>query len=167
MFSFETLIYSCLMFIVPLHCCQNLTLPNVPTRRLLPGNPTTAASATVWGLSSGLSQTVTFSVVQQWLLRARNWITCTVIIERSNHSLVTHWGLKFCWWLFTTFWYVISKKRKQPCFFEIWKNEKYVFSNTGWDCQGCSLVLDWGGACPPHFCPRVFLPLRLMQINWV
>ena len=21
----------CLMFIVPLHCCQNLTLPNVPT----------------------------------------------------------------------------------------------------------------------------------------
>ena len=28
---------------VPLHCCQNLTLPNVPTRRLLPGNPTTAA----------------------------------------------------------------------------------------------------------------------------
>jgi len=29
MFSFETLIYGCLMFIVPLHCCQNLTLPNV------------------------------------------------------------------------------------------------------------------------------------------
>ena len=43
----ETLIYGCLMFIVPFHCCQNLTLPNVPTRRLLPGNQTTAASATV------------------------------------------------------------------------------------------------------------------------
>jgi len=43
MFSFETLTYGCLMFIVPLHCCQNLTLTNVPTRRLIPGNPTTAA----------------------------------------------------------------------------------------------------------------------------
>ena len=65
----------------------------------------------------------------QWLLGARNWIT--VIIERSVHSLVTYWGLNFCWWLFTTFWYVISEKRKKSCFFEIWKkNEKYVFSNT-------------------------------------
>ena len=53
---------------VPLHCCQNLTLPNVPTRHLLPGNPTTAAS--------GLSQTVTFSVVDEVIramaLGARN-----------------------------------------------------------------------------------------------
>ena len=82
-YSFETLIYGCLMFIVPLRCCQNLTLPNVPTRRLLPGNPTTAASATVSGLngrrqvtSSGLSQTVTFSVVDEVIramaLGARN-----------------------------------------------------------------------------------------------
>ena len=29
--------YGCLMFIVSLHCSQNLTLPNVPTRCLLPG----------------------------------------------------------------------------------------------------------------------------------
>ena len=112
MFSFETLIYGCLMFIVPLHCCQNLTLPNVPTRRLLPGNLTTAASATVWGLNGH----------RQWLLGARNWIT--VIIERSDHSLVAYWGLNFCWWLFTTFWFVISKKRKKSCFFEIWKKRK-------------------------------------------
>ena len=100
------------MFIVPLHWCQNLTLPNVPTRGLLPGNPTTAASATVWGLNGHT----------QWLLGARNWIT--VIIERSDHSLVTYWGLNFRWWLFTTFWYVISKKRKKSCFFEIWKKRK-------------------------------------------
>ena len=105
---------------VPLHCCQNLTLPNVPTRRLLPGNPTTATStATVWGLNRR----------RQWLLGARNWIT--VIIERSDHSLVTYWGLNFCWWLFTTFWYVISKKRKKSSFLKSEKNEKYVFSNTG------------------------------------
>ena len=58
----------------------------------------------------------------QWLLGARNWIT--MIIERSDHSLVTYWGLNFCWWLFTTFWYVISKKRKKSCFFEIWKKRK-------------------------------------------
>ena len=112
MLSFKTLIYGCLMFIVPLHCCQNLTLPNVPTRRLLPGNPTTAASATVWGLNEH----------RQWLLGTRNWIT--VIIERSDHSLVTYWGLNFCWWLFTTFWYVISKKNVKSCFFEIWKKRK-------------------------------------------
>jgi len=146
------------MFIVPLHCCQNLTLPNVPTWRLLPGNPTTAASATVWGLSSGLSQAVTFSVVQQWLLGARNWITCTVIIERSNHSLVTHWGLKFCWWLFTTFWYVIWKKRKQSCFLKSEKKRKigYLFSNTGWDCRGCSLVLDLWEHVRPTFARGCF-----------
>jgi len=60
-----------------LHCCQNLTLSNVPTRRLLPGNPTTAASATVWGLNGH----------RQWLLGARNSIT--VIIERSDQSLRT------------------------------------------------------------------------------
>ena len=41
----------CLMLIVLLHCCQNLTLPNVPTRCLLPGIRATAASATVWGLN--------------------------------------------------------------------------------------------------------------------
>jgi len=85
MFIFETLIYGCLMFIVPLHCCQNLTLPNVPSRRSLPGNPTTAASATVCGLN-GRTQGhelwpqsggyYTFSVMDEviraMLLRARN-----------------------------------------------------------------------------------------------
>ena len=28
----------CLIFIVHFHCCQNLTLPNVPARCLLPAN---------------------------------------------------------------------------------------------------------------------------------
>jgi len=96
------------MFIVPLHCCQNLTLPNVPTRRLLPGNPTTAALVVfviLFRPIGPISQNV-----QQWLLGARNWIT--VITERSDQSLVTYWGLNFCWWLFTTFWYVISKNVK-------------------------------------------------------
>ena len=128
MFSFGTLIYGCLMFIVLLHCCQNLTLPNVPTRRLLPGNPTTAALVAFVILFPPIDPIS--RNIQQWLFGARNWIT--VIIERSDHSLVTYLGLNFCWWLFTTFWYVISKKRKKSCFFEIWKkNEKYVFSNTG------------------------------------
>ena len=49
---------------------------------------------------------------------------------RSDHSLVTYWGLNFCWWLFTTFWYAISKKRKSHVFWNLKKNEKYVFSNT-------------------------------------
>ena len=120
MFSFETLIYGCLMFIVRLHCCQNLTMPNVPTRRLLPGNPTTAALVAfviLFRRIDPISQNV-----QQWLLGARNWIT--VITERSDHSLVTYWGLNFCWWLFTTFWYVISKNTKSHVFFEIWKKRK-------------------------------------------
>jgi len=111
---------------VPLHCCQNLTLPNVPTRRLLPGNSTTAALvvfAILFRPIDPISQNV-----QQWLLGARNWIT--VIIERTDHSLVTYWELNFCWWLFTTFWYVISKKRKKSCFLKSEKNEKCVFSNT-------------------------------------
>ena len=70
MFSFETLMYGCLMFIVPLHCCQNLTLPNVPTRRLLPGNPTTAALVAfviLFRPIDSISQNV-----QQWPLGARN-----------------------------------------------------------------------------------------------
>ena len=59
---------------VPLHCYQNLTLPNVPTRCLLPGNQTTAAFATVWGLNGcrqghGLSQTISFSVVNEIIRR--------------------------------------------------------------------------------------------------
>ena len=112
MFTFETLIYGSLMFIVPLHCCQILTLPNVPTRRLLPGNPTTAASATVWGLNGR----------RQWLLGARNWIT--VIIERSDHFLLTYRGLNFCGWLFTTFWYVISKNVKSHVFLKCEKKRK-------------------------------------------
>jgi len=29
------------------------------------------------------------------------------------------------------FWQVILKKNVKSCFFEIWKNVKYVFSNTG------------------------------------
>jgi len=32
------------MFIVPLHCSQNLTLSNVPSRCLLPGNRVTVTS---------------------------------------------------------------------------------------------------------------------------
>jgi len=62
-------------------------------------------------------------------LAARNWIT--VIIERSDHSLVAYWGLNFCWCLFTTFWYVISKNVKSHVFWNLKKNEKFVFSNTG------------------------------------
>ena len=116
MFSFETLIYGCLMFIVPLHCCQNLALPNVPTRRLLPGNPTTAASATVWGLNGH----------RQWLVGARNWIT--VIIERSDHSLAMYWGLNFCWWLFTTF-YTSFQKNVKSCFLKSEKT-KNTYSRT-------------------------------------
>ena len=44
------------------------------------------------------------------------------------------WGLNFCSRFFTTFWYVISKKRKKSCYLkiEIWKKVKYVFSNS--DC---------------------------------
>ena len=119
MFSFETLIYGCLLFLFTAvriwHC------PTFPLDVcfLVGGgpNPTTASSATVWGLNGH----------RQWLLGAKNWIT--VIIERSDHSLVTYWGLNSCWWLFTTFWYVISKKRKKSCFLKSEKNEKYVFSN--------------------------------------
>jgi len=69
MFSFETL-YGCLMFIVPLHCCQNLTLTNVPNRRLLPGNTTTAAFVAfviLFRPIDPISQNV-----QQWLLGAKN-----------------------------------------------------------------------------------------------
>ena len=40
-----------------------------------------------------------------------------------DHSLVTYWGLNFCWWLFTTFW-CHFKKSKKSCFFEIWKKRK-------------------------------------------
>ena len=58
----------------------------------------------------------------QWLLGARNWIT--VIIERSDHSLVTYWGLNFCWWLFTTFWYVIFKKTYKIMYFWNLKKRK-------------------------------------------
>jgi len=79
--------------------------------------------------SSGLSQTVTVRFLlwmksyAQWLLGARNWIT--VIIERSDHSLVTYWGLNFCWWLFTTFWYVIFKKTlKSHVFWNLKKKRK-------------------------------------------
>jgi len=67
----DTLLYGYLMYIVPLnHCSQNLTLPNVLIRCLLPGNRVTAASATIWGLNgqdhgSGLGQTVSFSVVNE------------------------------------------------------------------------------------------------------
>ena len=123
MFCFETLIYGCLMFIVSLHCCQNLTLPNVRTRHLLPGNPTTAALVAfviLFRPIDPISQNI-----QQWLLGARNWIT--VIIERSDHSLVTYWGLNFCWWLFTTFWYVISKKVKSHVFWYL-KKTKNTYS---------------------------------------
>ena len=54
----------------------------------------------------------------------------TVIIERSDHSLVTYWGLNFCWWLFTTFWYIISKKRKMSCFLKSEKKTKNTYSRT-------------------------------------
>ena len=144
MFSFETLIYGCLMLrpIVPLHCCQNLTLmPNVPTRRLLPGNPTTAATATVWGLNGRRQGHESWPQLDGYVFCCGWSHTCNgswelgIELQRSlseviTESLVTYWGLNFCWWLFTTFWYVISKKRKKSCFFEIWKKTKNTYSRT-------------------------------------
>jgi len=47
-FELNLSLYCCLMFIVSR---QNLSLPNVPSRCLLPGNPATATSAIVWDLN--------------------------------------------------------------------------------------------------------------------
>jgi len=74
------------MFIVPLRCCQNLTMSNVPTRCLLRGNRATAASATAWGLN-GRRQ----DHVQQWLRMdhtrgAGNWITVITETPFTRYS---------------------------------------------------------------------------------
>ena len=51
--------------------------------------------------------------------------------------ILTDWGLNFAR-LFTTFWYVISKKKRQKsCFLKSERNVKYVFSNIG---QGLPVV---------------------------
>jgi len=133
------------MFIVPLHCCQNLALPNVPTRRLLPGNPTTAASATVWGLNGH----------RQWLVGARNWIT--VIIERSDHSLATYWGLNFCWWLFTTFYTSFQKNVKSHVFWNLKKRKIRILEH--WEILYHTVSKEatqpaWSPQCPTTFQPR-------------
>ena len=93
----RVIFHGCLMFIVPLHCCQNLT-------------------------SSPLD-------VQQWLRMDHtrgsvNWIT--VITERSMWTHFDGLRTKLLLKIFTTFWYVISKKLKSRVF---WNT--YVFSNSG------------------------------------
>jgi len=138
MFTFKSLIYGCLMFSVPLHCCQNLTLPNVPTRCLLPNNPTTAPE--LFPLDAFVNNLLRpidpiNQNVQRWLRMdhtpgAVNWIT--VITERSIRThfdgLRTKLLLDFLRLFDTSF----PKKRKKSCFFEISKKTiKYVFSNTG------------------------------------
>ena len=95
--------HRCLMFIVPVHCCQSLT---------------------------------SFTLdVQQWLRMdgtrdlQGNWIM--VITERSMWTHFDALRTKLLLKIFTTFWYVILKKRKKSCFLKSEKNVNYVFSNSG------------------------------------
>jgi len=43
---------------------------------------------------------------------------------------LTDWWLNFCYRLFTTIWYIVSKNVKVMFLFGIWENVKSVFSNT-------------------------------------
>ena len=142
MFSFETLIYSCLMFIVPLLCCQNLTLPNVPSRRLLPGNPTTAASATVWGLN-GRRQGHELWPQSDGYVFCCGWShTCNgswelgIKLQWSLSEVITPWwriDYTFADDFLRLFDTSFQKNLKSmSCFFlKSEQNEKYVFSNNG------------------------------------
>ena len=126
------------MFIVPLHCCQNLTLPNCPTRRLLPGNPTTAASATVWGLNGH----------RQWLLGARNWIT------------VNHWakwsvlgGVFRTKLLLMTFYDFLirhfKKKRKVMFLWNLKKRKIRILEHWFLSVEASRPLVPWAHARPP------------------
>ena len=141
MFSFETLIYGCLMFTVPLHCCQNLTLPNVPTWRLLPGNPTTAASATVWGLN-GRRQGHELWPQSDGYVFCCGWShTCNgswelgIELQWSLSEVITPWwrieDQTFADDFLRLFDMSFQKNVKSHVFLKSEKNEKYVFSSTG------------------------------------
>ena len=72
--------------------------------------------------------------VQQWLRMdhtrgSGNWIT--VITERSMWTHFDGLTTKLLLKIFTSFWYVISeKKRKSHDFLNLKKNVKYIFSNS-------------------------------------
>jgi len=140
MFSFETLIYGCLMFNVPLYCCQNLTLPNVPTRRLLPGNPMTAASATVWDLN-GRRQGHELWPQSDGYIFCCGWShTCNgswelgIELQWSLSEVITPWwriDYTFADDFLRLFDTSFQKNVKSHVFLKSEQNEKYVFSNNG------------------------------------